>query len=67
MPPQAVFKLPEFPDTPPIGFAGETTPDGLRTYMVVPAPVVKAIGGYIGEVEKMQQAGTTKAKEVEAL
>ena len=52
-PPEVQFKLPEFPPTPPIGFAGETTPGGLRTYMVVPAAVVQAIGDFVVELKKM--------------
>jgi hypothetical protein len=45
-------KLPEFPQTPPIGFAVRTAPDGLRSQTVVPAAVLKAIGGFVAEIKK---------------
>jgi hypothetical protein len=53
-------ELPEFPETPPIGFAIKTTPDGLRSHTVVPAEVLKAVGGFVAEIKK--QAETQKAK-----
>jgi len=53
--PEADFRLPDFPATPPIGFAAKTDSDGLRGYMVVPAPVLKAIGEFVVEAKKLRQ------------
>lgn len=39
--------LPEFPDTPPIGFAVKAAEDGLESQTVVPAAVLKAIGAVV--------------------
>ena len=50
--PDEAMELPEFPDTPPIGFAAKATTGGIRGYMVVPASVIKSIGEYIVEFQK---------------
>lgn len=50
--PKGQWKLPEFAATPPIGFAAKTTPAGVRTYLIVPPAVVKAVGQYVVEVQK---------------
>jgi hypothetical protein len=43
-------KLPEFPETPPIGFAVKTTRDGIRSHTVVPAAALKGIAGFVTEI-----------------
>jgi hypothetical protein len=45
-------KLPEFPQTPPIGFAVKAAPDGLHSHTVVPAEAFRAIGGFVAEIKK---------------
>ncbi len=54
------WKLPDFPATPPITLAATAEGDHVRSTLVVPAEVVKAIGGYIIEVRKMQAPARTK-------
>ena len=49
-------ELPEFPETPPIGFGTKTTPDGVESQTVVPAAVIKGIAGFVGEIMKKQAA-----------
>ena len=55
MPSQAKIdlKLPEFPKTSPIGFAVTAGKEELRTYLVVPGEVLRAIGQYVGKVRAM--------------
>ncbi|MGO9113153.1 MAG: hypothetical protein ACLP9L_28295 [Thermoguttaceae bacterium] len=55
-PPEAKvkLKLPEFPKTPPIGFAVTTAADEVQTCLVVPAEVLQAIGPYVGQIKAMQ-------------
>jgi len=48
-----VPKLPKFSRTPPIGFAAKTAPGEVHGTLVIPAPVVKGIGQYVQEVQKM--------------
>jgi hypothetical protein len=48
--------LPEFPKSPPVGFAAVASPEGLEAEMVVPAKLVDAIGEYVKTVEQMQAA-----------
>jgi hypothetical protein len=45
--PEVGFKLPEFPQTPPVGFAVTTSPNEVQTHMVVPAEVIQAVGRYV--------------------
>lgn len=49
MPPQVKvqLKLPEFPHTPPVGWALTTGANELQTCLVVPAEVLEAIGPYV--------------------
>ncbi len=56
-------ELPEFPQTPPIGFGVKTTPDGVQSQTVVPAAVIKGIAGFVGEIMKKRAA----VQEVEAV
>lgn len=46
------FTLPDFPETPPVGMATTISPDEVETHVVIPGEVLKAIGGYVGEVQK---------------
>ncbi len=54
-PPEANLKLtlPEFPKTPPIGFAVTTAADEVQTVLVVPPEVLIAIDRYVGEIKAM--------------
>ncbi len=47
------FKLPDFPETPPVGFAAKLASGELQTDMVVPAAVLEASGKYVAEVQMM--------------
>jgi len=49
--PDAV-RLPDFPDTPPVGFALTTAENEARWHVVVPGEVLKAIGAYVRQVQK---------------
>jgi hypothetical protein len=48
------LKLPEFPQTPPLGFAVTTAANELQTCLVVPAEVLQAIGPYVGQILAMR-------------
>jgi len=48
------FKLPDFPETPPIGFAAKLASGELQTDMVVPSSVLEAAGRYFIEIQKMK-------------
>jgi len=50
--------IPEFPATPPIGFAVTSAPNELQTVLVLPAEVLKAIGQYVGTIRGMRGAVT---------
>jgi hypothetical protein len=47
------FVLPEFPKSPPIGFAVKAASDELRAEIAIPAPLVEAAGGYVQEMQKV--------------
>jgi hypothetical protein len=51
-PPEAMVnvKIPEFPATPPIGFAVTTGADEVQTCLVIPAEVLQAIVPYIAKI-----------------
>lgn len=49
------LRLPDFPPTPPIGFAVKAAPGELRSHTVVPAAVVKAVGGFVAELKKLEK------------
>jgi len=51
--PQVGFKLPQFPKTPPVGFAAKVSEAEVQTYLIVPAPVLEGIGGYVGKLRGM--------------
>ncbi len=63
VPPEANLKLnlPEFPKTPPIGFAVTTAADEVQTFLVVPPEVLQSIVPYIGQV-KARQNGEAPAE-----
>ncbi len=45
------IKVPDFPESPPIGATAKMLPFGMETHIVVPAPLVTAIGKYIPQVQ----------------
>jgi hypothetical protein len=47
--------LPDFPETPAVGFSAKAVQGELQTTCLVPAAVMKAIAQYIGDVQKMEQ------------
>jgi hypothetical protein len=49
--------IPEFPATPPIGFAVTSAPNELQTVLVFPADVLKAIGQYVGTIKGIRGGG----------
>lgn len=51
------LKLPEFPKTPPLGFAVTTGKAEAQMQLVVPREVIQAVGHYVGQVlQKANQA-----------
>lgn len=54
---QTAPKIPNFPETPPIGFAVKAAPGSVRSHTVVPAAVLKGIGGFVAEIRKKQADG----------
>ncbi len=50
LPPELGIAVPEFPESPPIGFAGKSSQSKVDTDLVVPASVLKAIGEYVEKV-----------------
>ena len=60
-------KIPDFPKTPPLGFALTTAPNELQTSLIVPAEVLLAVPQYIQKINSQQvtQAKTFN-KEAEA-
>lgn len=56
-PAMAGFKLPEFPETPPVGFAAQAQKQTLTTDLVFPEAVVKAIGTYVQQVQQQFGGG----------
>lgn len=48
------WRLPEFADTPPVGFAAKMTRDELQTHLVVPAEVLRAVGTYAIQIRKLR-------------
>jgi tetratricopeptide (TPR) repeat protein len=58
-------KIPEFPKTPPIGFAVTTAPNELQTCLVVPGEVLLAVPKYIEKITS-PQAMQTKTNDKEA-
>ena len=60
-------KIPDFPKTPPIGFAATTATNELQTCLVVPAEVLLAIPKYIEKINSPQVTQVkTNDKEAEA-
>jgi hypothetical protein len=41
--PGVVPEIPEFPETPPVGFGALLSPSGLDTDLVIPAAVLEAV------------------------
>ncbi len=57
------FKLPDFPETPPVGFAANLASGELQTDLVVPAAVLKAAGRYVTEIRTMKMNAQRPAVE----
>ncbi len=53
-PTAAQFKLPPFPDTPPLGYAAQAADGRIDMQMVVPAEVLQSVMGYFIQVQMMQ-------------
>lgn len=53
--------IPEFPKTPPIGFAAEQSTKGLDVTIVVPGDTLKSLGTYIKNVSGAKARPTTGA------
>jgi hypothetical protein len=49
---QGQMTIPEFPQTPPLGFALKAAPGELQTSLVVPGEIFKAIGEYTKAIQK---------------
>jgi len=52
-PTEGEFQLPAFPRTPPVGIAVKTAPGEVKSHMVVPNSVLKAIAAYIPKLVLM--------------
>jgi tetratricopeptide (TPR) repeat protein len=70
MPPEMKLeaKIPEFPKTPPLGFAVTTAHDELQTCLIVPAEVLLAVPKYIEKINSpraMQPKTDDKAAEAQ--
>ncbi len=54
------IELPDFPETPPIAWAGSTGKAEFREHMVVPAEVLKAVVPYVEQVRQKAQESRSK-------
>lgn len=61
------FKLPDFPETPPVGFAAKLESGELQTDLIVPAAVLKAAGQYVAKIQAMQMKAIRPAVEPQPL
>ena len=59
LPPTGDVNLPEFPATPPLGYAITAAPNELQTSLVVPVEVLRAVMPYAGKVQAMRSGATT--------
>ena len=62
----APFELPEFPRTPPVGFAVTTSPNEVQTHLVIPVEVLKAISTYAAAVQKSVGGGPANSAVLES-
>ncbi len=53
------LSIPDFPQTPPLGFAITSAPNELQATLVVPAEVLKAVGKYIQHIRGMSREDVT--------
>ncbi|HBO45317.1 MAG TPA: hypothetical protein DD670_15590 [Planctomycetaceae bacterium] len=55
------ISLPDFPETPPVGFAMKASPDEVRKELLIPIEVIKAISAYLPQLQQtmMPQAVPT--------
>jgi hypothetical protein len=56
---QERMEVPDFPQTPPLGFAVKTAPNVVETTLVVPAEVIKAIAQYVQHIRGMSGENVT--------
>ncbi len=61
VPAGAKAAIPEFPKTPPIGFAAEQSTKGLDVTIVVPGDAIKALGTYIKNASAPKTRPTPQA------
>ncbi|MCC6126114.1 MAG: hypothetical protein IT426_14225 [Pirellulales bacterium] len=52
-------EIPDFPQTPPLGFAVKTAPNELQSTLAVPAEVLQAVGKYIQHIRGMSREDVT--------
>jgi hypothetical protein len=45
------FQLPEFPASPPVGFAVTAAPGEFQTHVIVPSEMLEAVGKYVATVK----------------
>jgi hypothetical protein len=50
--------LPEFPQTPPLGFAITSAPNELQTSLVVPVELLREVMPYVGKIQAMHSGAT---------
>ncbi|HLA83562.1 MAG TPA: hypothetical protein VJL29_02105, partial [Thermoguttaceae bacterium] len=50
------MSLPEFPETPPVGFAAKVSPTDAQKELLIPADVIKQIAAYVKQVASMSMA-----------
>ena len=48
-----LVEIPDFPETPPLGFTAKVVAGGIEAKSVVPGKVLEALGEYIEQVEEM--------------
>jgi hypothetical protein len=56
--------MPEFPETPPVGFAAEQSTKGLNLTIIVPGDALKGIGTYIKNASGAKARPTPKPAEL---
>lgn len=58
--------LPDFPKTPPFGFAINTAPNEVQTTFVIPADILRAIAPYVAKFQAIRSGATTTAPATKA-
>jgi hypothetical protein len=64
---KVTVRLPEFPKTPPIGFAVSTAPNELQTCLIIPGEVLLSVPQYINSIQSQSaiRYKTTVVKDAE--